>query len=162
MADPSKPIIFVCTANICRSPMAAELLRHALDAEPEPHRSIPVTSAGVSAVDGQPASPNSVEAMRKVGLSLSDHRSRHLTQTILNDALAVFCMTESHRDIMNVQYRELPKRIHLMREFMTDTSDHEIPDPFGGNLRTYESCRDSMVEAIPSLLKFIRTLKLPT
>ena len=159
MPEQPRPIIFVCTANICRSPMAEALFQHALAAEPEPFRSIAVASAGVSAVDGQPASPNSVEAMRKVGLNLADHRSRHLTQVLLDEALAVLCMTESHLDIIRLQYRKIPERVHLMREFMTDTRDHEIPDPFGGNLRTYESCRDSMVEAIPSLLKFVRSLK---
>jgi len=159
MTEHLGPVVFVCTANICRSPMAEALFRHALDGAGDSMHSISASSAGVSAIDDLPASANSVEAMRKVGLQLSDHRSRHLTQAMVSKALVVFCMTESHRDIIHLQYRKQPTRLHLMREFMTDTNDREIPDPFGGNLRTYESCRDSMVEAIPSLLQFVRSLQ---
>lgn len=158
MTEDPGPVIFVCTANICRSPMAEVLFRHALDAEEGTLQAIQVGSAGVSAIDGQPPSANSVEAMRKVGLNLSDHRSRHLTQAMINEALVVFCMTESHRDIIRLQYKTQPAHLHLMREFMGDSRESEIPDPFGGNLRIYESCRDSMVEAIPSLVHYVRSL----
>lgn len=159
MTEDLGPVIFVCTANICRSPMAEVLFRHALAAEDDPMQTIQVASAGVSAIDGQAASANSVEAMRKVGVLLSDHRSRHLTQAMVSNALAVFCMTESHHDIIRLQYRQQPARLHLMREFMPDTRESEIPDPFGGNLRTYEICRDSMVEAISSLLQYVRSIQ---
>lgn len=159
MADPSRPVIFICTANICRSPMAEQLFRHALDAKEEPYRSIPVASAGVSAADGQPASANSISALKPVGLSLADHRSRHLTQAMLDHALAIFCMTETHRDLIHLQFNRIPDRLHLMREFIPGTNEIEIPDPFGGSLREYESCRDSMVEAIPSLVRYMHFLE---
>src|SRR3954469_22194229 len=91
------PIITVCTANICRSPMAAALLQHAFAAQPEPWRSVKVISAGVAARTGEPVSENSVFALRKGGRDISSHRSQPLTQRILDEALAVICMTESHR-----------------------------------------------------------------
>ena len=139
--------------------MAQQLFRHALNAEDEPHRSIQVASAGVSAAEGQPASANSIKALQSVGLSLKDHRSRHLTQTMLDDALAIFCMTETHRDLIHIQFNRIPDRLHLMREFIPGTDEIEIPDPFGGSLREYESCRDSMVEAIPSLVRYMHSLR---
>src|SRR4051795_11030781 len=76
-------IVTVCTANICRSPMAAALLQHALAAEPEPLRSLRVVSAGVAARPGEPVSENSVYALKKVGIDLSQHRSQALTQQML-------------------------------------------------------------------------------
>ncbi len=150
-------VLFVCTANTCRSPMAAALLRHALAAEAEPLKSLPVISAGVSAMSGYPAAANAVQALRKVGILLADHRSQRVTQEMLNQALAVFCMTESHRAMLEMDFDPLPQHLHLMRELMPGM-EPDIPDPFGMNLSAYEASRDSMVEAIPSLVAFLRTL----
>lgn len=155
-------IIVVCTANVCRSPMGEKLLRHALAAEPEPLRSLRVISAGIAAGSGYPATENSVAALKKVGLDLSGHSSRPLTQDLLDEALAVFCMTESHRAMIEVSFDRVPKNLHLFREFVGQDNDSEIPDPFGGNFREYEACRDSMVEAVPTLVKFLRSLALGT
>ena len=155
MPDPGL-VIVVCTANICRSPMGEKLLRHALAAEPEPLRSIQVVSAGIAAARGQPATDNSVAALKKVGIDLSGHASQPLTQELLDRALAVFCMTESHRSMIELHFDRVPKNLHLFREFIGRDGNAEIPDPFGGNYREYEACRDSMVEAIPSLVQHLR------
>lgn len=154
-------VLVVCTANICRSPMGAGLLQHALSAQPEPLRSLKVVSAGVAARRGEPVSENSVVALRKVGIDIARHVSRPLTQEMLNDALAVICMTESHRAMIQLQAEPVPKNVYLFREFMPQKGDKEIPDPFGGPLKVYELCRDEMVEAIPSLLEFLKTLVTP-
>lgn len=151
------PIIVVCTANICRSPMAAALLKHALAAQPEPLRSLQVISAGVAARDGEDVSENSVVALKKVGLDIAHHRSTALTQAMLDSAFMVIGMTESHRAMIQFQAEPPPKRLHLFREFMPQRGGKEIGDPFGGPLKLYESTRDEMVEAIPSLLDYIRT-----
>lgn len=151
------PIIVVCTANICRSPMAAALLEHALAAQPEPLRSLKVVSAGVAARAGDTVSENSVIALKKVGLDIAKHKSRPLTQAMLDDAFMVIGMTESHRQMIQLQAEPSPKRLHLFREFMPQRGDKEIGDPFGGPLRLYETARDEMVEAIPSLLEHIKS-----
>lgn len=137
--------------------MAAGLLQHALAAQPEPLKSVHVISAGVSARNGEPVSENSVVALRKVGIDISQHVSRALTQELLNQAAVVICMTESHRAMIQLQADPAPKHIYLFREFMPQQGDKEIPDPFGGPLKVYELCRDEMVEAIPSLIEFLRT-----
>jgi Protein-tyrosine-phosphatase len=150
-------VLVVCTANICRSPMAAGLLQHALAAQPEPLRSLKVESAGVAARTGERVSENSVLALRKVGIDISRHTSRPLTQEMLNRAAVIICMTESHRAMIQLQSEPPPRNIHLFREFMPAGADKEIPDPFGGPLSVYELCRDEMVEAIPSLVEFLKT-----
>ncbi len=150
-------VLVVCTANICRSPMAAGLLQHALAAQPEPLRSVKVESAGVAARSGERVSENSVLALRKVGIDISQHTSRPLTQEMLDRAAVVICMTESHRAMIQLQAAPPPKHVHLFREFMPDGADKEIPDPFGGPLNIYEVSRDEMVEAIPSLVEFLKT-----
>jgi len=151
-------IVTVCTANICRSPMAAALLQHALAAQPEPLRSLKVVSAGVAARGGDRVSENSVTALKKVGLDIAGHTSRPLTQEMLDSALLVLGMTESHRAMIQLQAEPPPKNLHLFREFMPQRGDKEIGDPFGGPLKVYEAARDEMVEALPSLVEFIKTL----
>jgi protein-tyrosine-phosphatase len=158
----SGTILTVCTANICRSPMAAALLQHALAAQPEPLRSLQVTSAGVAARSGDRVSENSVIALKKVGLDIAGHLSRPLTQQMLDEALLVLCMTESHRAMIQLQADPEPRNLFLFREFMPQLGDKEIGDPFGGPLKVYESARDELVEAIPSLIEFIKTRLAPT
>ena len=159
MADKPNEIVFVCTANTCRSPMAAALFRHALDAQDDELKSLRVSSAGVSAYAGQPAAANAVSALKKVGIDLSKHASQPLSQQMVDRALAYFCMTESHLAMLNYQIDPPPPHAFLMRSFMPGDVDREIPDPFGRSLSDYEACRDAMVEAIPSLVDAVRKLQ---
>ncbi len=138
--------------------MAAALLQHALAAEEGPLQAFRVVSAGVVARKGDSVSAHSVTALKKVGLDISAHRSQPLTQEMMDRALAVLCMTESHRAMIQVQAEPPPRHLHLFREFMSGAVDREIGDPFGGPLPLYEAVRDEMVESIPSLLKHLRTL----
>lgn len=138
--------------------MAAGLLKHALAGQPEPLRSLAVVSAGVAARDGEAVSANSVIALKKAGIDISGHKSSALTQELLDSALVVIGMTESHRAMIQLQAEPPPKHIVLFREFMPRGADKEIGDPYGGPLAVYESCRDEMVEAIPSLVEYLKTL----
>jgi protein-tyrosine-phosphatase len=137
--------------------MAAALLQHALAAQPEPLRSMTVSSAGVAGRSGDRVSENSVTALKKVGLDIAGYTSRALTQEMLDKAALVLCMTESHRAMIRLQADPAPKNIFLFREFMPQRGDKEIGDPYGGPLKVYEAARDEMVEAIPSLVEFIKT-----
>ncbi len=150
-------IVTVCTANICRSPMAQALLQHALRAQPEPLKSFKVVSAGVAAREGDKVSENSVVAMKKVGIEIAGHTSRLLTRELIDQATAVLCMTESHRAMIQLTFDPAPRNVYLFREFMPRSADKEIGDPYGGPLIHYEACRDEMVEAIPSLIEFLKT-----
>ncbi len=151
-------ILTVCTANICRSPMAQALLQHALKAQSEPLKSLQVVSAGVAVRPGDKVSENSVHALKKVGLNIADHSSQPLTRDLLDRALAVFCMTESHRAMIQLTFDPVPRNVYLFREFMPRSADKEIGDPYGSPLIHYEACRDEMVEAIPSLMEFLKTV----
>lgn len=156
MAKAAK-ILVVCTGNICRSPMGAALLRHALAAQPEPLSRIEVSSAGVASRNGDPASANAVAAMKKVGIDISGHSSRRLTQQMLDESLMVLCMTESHRDMIELSAEPVPTRLHLFREF-EGAKPQEIADPYGQSLGAYEASRDEMVAAIPSIIAHLAKL----
>jgi protein-tyrosine-phosphatase len=151
-------ILIVCTANICRSPMAAALLRHFLAGQDEPLKSLPVVSAGIAARQGDPISDNAAVAMKRVGLDLSPHASQPVTQQLLDGVLAVFCMTESHRAMIQLQFERVPKHLYLFREFLPPPVDPEVEDPYGGPLSVYETCRDNLVEAVPSVVNFLKTI----
>ena len=151
-------ILVVCTGNICRSPMAEGLLKHALAGQTEPLQSLKVISAGVSTRNGEHVSENAVITLKKAGIDISDHRSRSVTQEMLDQSVAVFGMTESHRSIIQLKAVPAPKHLYLFREFLPEPAEHEIGDPYGGPLKAYEASRDEMVEAIPSLIAFLKTL----
>ena len=157
MATPGT-IVTVCTANICRSPMAAALLQHALRAQPEPLKSLNVISAGVAARAGDPISANSVVALKKVGLDLAGHTSQPLTAEQVAGAVAVLCMTETHRAMIQLMFDGPADHVFLFREFLPRAAEKEIADPYGGPLPLYEACRDEMVEALPSLVKHLQTV----
>ena len=147
-------VVFICTANVCRSPMAEKLFEEALTKSSSKQK-ISVFSAGISAMDGDKASDNSIDACKEVGLDLSDHRSAAITRATIENASVIFCMTESHRALLHM-YFELPEDspIFLMREFMEDGS-RELPDPYGQSLDVYRECRNDMVEALPSLINWV-------
>ena len=141
--------------------MAEGLLNHALSGQDEPLRSLKVISAGLAARPGEHVSANSVAALKKVGLDISGHRARPLTQEMLDDALAVFCMTQSHCGLIELQASPVPERMHLLRDFMPEGSTREIVDPYGGSLKHYELCRDEIVEAVPGLIAYLKGLVAP-
>lgn len=138
--------------------MAAALLQHALSGQPGPLKSLEVISAGIAAHPGEPVSENSIIALKKVGIDISGHRAQPLTRKLIDGALAIFCMTESHRSAILLNIDPPPKHLYLFREFLPGETNHEIADPFGGSIKLYEASRDEMVEAIPSLIAFLRTI----
>lgn len=155
MEGDKKVITVVCTGNTCRSPMAERLLRHALEASDSGLNDFTVRSAGVSAFSGDAASGNAVRALKKVGLDLSDHRSCPLTGQLLEVSDLILTMTNSHKDIILSTNPELELPIHRFREWVRKGSK-EVPDPFGGPLDIYVETRDSLAEAIPSIIAFIK------
>lgn len=131
-------------------------MRHALQGQPAPLNGWRVASAGVAAQHGAPVSANSVAALKKVGLNLSNHRSQPLTADLANEADLILVMTESHRDMIDLLFDPPPPQVHLLREFMPRDASRDIADPYGSALAEYEACRDEIVEAIPSIMAHLR------
>ena len=148
-----KTILFICTGNVCRSPMAEALFRRAAAGRGE----FRVFSAGLGAVDGQPPTAHSVEAMRELGIDISGQRSRMLTTDLVREADYIFGMTHSHVDTIALLYPPAAEKTFLLREFDDTLEEFEkdISDPIGGSYEVYENCRDQIEQGIASLLKFM-------
>ena len=148
-----KTVLFVCTGNVCRSPMAEGLFKQAVRGRGD-YR---VLSAGVGAVDGQPASDHAVRALREIGIDINGHRSRHLTADLVAQADYIFGMTHSHVDAIMLLYPQAAEKTFLLREFdeTLDAYENDISDPIGGSYDVYCNCRDQIEQGIASMLKFI-------
>lgn len=136
--------------------MAERLVAHALAAEQGGVRELIPISCGIAAYAGEPASGNSLRALQSVGLSLHDHRSRPISQELLDETLVLFGMTGAHLRALRAQFDRLPPYVFLMREFVPEGVSREIPDPYGCGLADYEECRDAMIDAIPGIMRFLR------
>lgn len=148
-----KTVLFVCTGNICRSPMAEGLFRHAVEGRGDFH----VLSAGVGAINGQSPSTYAIRALRELGIDISEQRSHQITNGLVNQADYIFGMTQSHIDAINLLYPQAAEKTFLMREFedSLEPFEKDISDPIGGNFDVYALCRDQIKQAIPSMLNFI-------
>ena len=148
-----KTILFLCTGNVCRSPMAEGLFRHAVKGRGE----FRVLSAGIGAIDGQSPTPHSVQAMREIGIDISHQRSHALTSEMVRSADLILGMTHSHTDTVALLYPQASEKTFLLREFDETLEPYEkdISDPIGGSYRIYEDCRDQIEQGIVTLLKFM-------
>lgn len=153
--DNRKFITFVCTGNTCRSPMAESLFKHAVKNDPDFNNFI-ISSAGVCAWDGTHASDYAIKVLQDCGIDLSHHRSKAVTQSLIDKSAIILCMTTSHKEILESEFKTGITPIFLLREFLPDNTNKNIPDPFGRNLDAYKNSRDNIVEAIPSIIKYIK------
>lgn len=148
-----KHILFVCTGNVCRSPMAEGLFRQLVKGR----KDITVSSAGVGAVAGQPPSLNAVEALRPLGIDIARYRSEPLTDELADKATFIFAMTRAHLDTIQVFFPQAADKTFLVTEFdpLLARICPNIPDPIGLGIGFYYECRDTIKKALPSILTFI-------
>ena len=148
-----KTILFLCTGNVCRSPMAEGLFRHAVKGRGE----FCILSAGLGAVDGEPPTHHSVQAMKEIGIDISRQRSRALTTELVKQADLILGMTHSHTDTVALLYPQAVEKTFLLREFdeTLEAYEKDISDPIGSPYHIYAECRDQIEQGIVTLLKFM-------
>ena len=148
-----KTVLFVCTGNVCRSPMAEGILRRAVQGRGD-YR---VFSAGLGAMEGQPPSHYAVQAVRELGIDISGQRSRMLTPELVHQADYIFGMTHSHIDTVMLLYPQAAEKTFLLREFddTLDFFEKDISDPIGGSYDVYLDCRDQIEQGMASIIQYL-------
>lgn len=136
-------IIFICTGNTCRSPMAEGLFRaHG----GEEQTGLAAASAGLFTQDGLPASENAVAAAKELGADISAHRSRMLTPEMAKNARYLVCMTGSLYDRLCEMYPDCADKVFTLTQ-------RDVSDPFGGDLETYRRAAVEIDAGVRSIIE---------
>jgi protein-tyrosine phosphatase len=128
-------VLFVCTANICRSPLAMALFRHRLEQQGE----LPgwrIESAGTWAMEGEPPALKSIMLLGRRGINLRSHRSRTVSRELLQSFDLILTMERGHKEALRAEFPEIASRTFLLTEMVGENRD--IIDPMGGSLEAFE------------------------
>ena len=150
MAQSATHVLFVCTGNTCRSPMAEGLFRESVRED-----GLTVGSAGVAAYDGGEASRETVEILAERGIDLRGFGSRMVDDRIMAEASHVFCMTQGHLETLEALYPAQREKLYLVCEF-AESGRRDVPDPIGGGRGAYEEVATCLEGAIEGIVGFLR------
>lgn len=125
-------VLFVCTGNLHRSPIAEYLFRQKIGADP----SWQIASAGTYTRNGLPASPEVLTILARYDIDARGHRTREITRPLLKSHNLILCMAGNHKEALRAEFPNLAARIYLLSEMAGETVD--IEDPIGGPMVEFE------------------------
>lgn len=137
-------ILIVCTANICRSPVAAALLQDRLQKHGRANWT--VSSAGTWAQVSRGAARNSIEIMRANGYDITNHQAQMITESHLRQADLILCMEVGHVEALQIEFPDQAHKVHLLTDMIG--RPYGVSDPYGGPMYAYEAMYNDLVEII--------------
>jgi protein-tyrosine-phosphatase len=153
-----RKILFVCTGNQCRSPMAEALFRDMVQKRyAEKGTEFVVSSCGTAGIEGMPATKEAIDVMREEGIALDSHRSRSISGPLLQEADLVLVMAERHYLYIEMFYPLLMPRVHLLKEYAAPTNlrgfsgSMDIDDPIGKDIGAYRGVFRELREAFDAI-----------
>jgi L-threonylcarbamoyladenylate synthase len=146
----SPTVLFVCTGNTCRSPMAAGFFQSSLPETKGDALPVRVISAGVNAEDGEYADQMAIEAMREVHIDISRHRTRNLNINMIDSADWIFTMTQSQKDCILALMPSCEKRIKTLSK-----NGDDIPDPMSKSKECYRQVRDKIASCLRDVVRLV-------
>jgi protein-tyrosine phosphatase len=153
-------VLVICSGNICRSPMAAEYLRHRAARGGLEH--LVVDSAGTLGIEDAPASPEAIRTLREVGLDLSGHRSKGLTEADLQSSDLVIAMAGNHLEYLAAVHPGGRDHRLLLRAFergpRPDPDAPDLADPIGQNVEVYRGQFGVIRTCVDHLVLHLRNL----
>ncbi|MHB0914204.1 MAG: arsenate reductase/protein-tyrosine-phosphatase family protein [Thermoleophilia bacterium] len=150
-------ILFVCTGNICRSPLAEYFFSDYVEKQGASDR-FDISSAGTFALRGNRATYEALEAGRRRGLDLRPHRARPVDQALLSRTDHILVMTRSHHDWLCRHYPGLENKIYLAKLFPRRLSGEppeitDVPDPYGESVGYYLEVLEMLEPVLPKLFR---------
>jgi protein-tyrosine-phosphatase len=149
-----KNVLFVCTGNTCRSPLAEALFLHATRDRDD----FEVGSAGLAASGGSARNPETAALLKKRGIATRAFGSRQVCEAILDRATHVFAMTRGHLDLLESRFPKHAEKFYLMCEFVEIPRlgiGADVVDPIGMGPKAYEETAAMLDVAIPSVIAYI-------
>jgi protein-tyrosine phosphatase len=146
-------LLFVCTGNICRSPMAEGLMKILLP--PASGHHIIIRSAGTHAADGLPAESGAVRAAREHGADIGGHRSRALDGSLIASANLILVMERQQARFIQSTAPVASEALRLLGEFAGSEGTPEFPDPYGGSFAVYRRCAQMIRGCLDGVIDFI-------
>ncbi|HKL13363.1 MAG TPA: low molecular weight protein arginine phosphatase [Halanaerobiales bacterium] len=141
-------LLFVCTGNTCRSPMAEYFAKEYI--KENNIEDIEVSSAGINAAIGEKATQEAIEVMQEKGIDIMKHKSKMLMEEDLKENDKVFTMTNSHKEVIEDMYDY--DEVYTLKHFVKSCEDCDILDPYGYDVDIYRETRDEIEQAVKKLL----------